>query len=116
MPCAGKNKKRGLAALRRITTKKGLPFLGNLGAPEGPPLPALFPTVRRTVGTGRDAERPDELFESLPGQTGCLPKDNNKKGFPFLGNLGAPEGTRTPDLLIRSQTGHLNLNTLPYKI
>lgn len=30
--------------------------------------------------------------------------------------LGAPEGTRTPDLLIRSQTGHLHLNTLPYKI
>ena len=30
--------------------------------------------------------------------------------------LGAPEETRTPDLLIRSQTGHLHLNTLPYKI
>ena len=29
-----------------------------------PPGPAHFPTVRRTVGTGRDADRPDVLFSS----------------------------------------------------
>ena len=39
-----------------------------------------------------------------------------KRSLAIASDLGAPEGTRTPDLLIRSQTGHLHLNTLPYKI
>ena len=67
------------------TNKKGFPFLGNLGAPEGAPLPALSPTVHRTVGSGRDENRPDELFESLPGQTDRLPDDSNKKRLPISG-------------------------------
>ena len=65
--------------------------------------PAPLRTVRRTVRKGRDAGRPDGLFESLPEISG---NDKKRRGFAFPQNLffGALEGTRTPGLLIRSQT------------
>ena len=49
----------------------------------------------------------------------CSPCQKNKKAmksFDFTAFSGAMEGTRTPGLLIRSQTEPLHLNTLPYKI
>ena len=65
--------------------------------------PAPLQTVRRTVRPGRDARRPDGLFESLPETSG---NDKKRRGSLFPWNLffGALEGTRTPGLLIRSQT------------
>ena len=65
--------------------------------------PAPLQTVRRTVRPGRDAGRPDGLFESLPETSG---NDKKRRGSLFPWNLffGALEGTRTPGLLIRSQT------------
>ena len=62
---------------------------------------AAFCVQEGPVRPGRDARRPDGLFESLPE----APESNKKRrGFAFPQNLffGALEGTRTPGLLIRS--------------
>ncbi len=52
--------------------------------------PAPLRTVRRTVRPGRDARRPDGLFESLPETSG---NDKKRRGFAFPQNLffGAAE-------------------------
>ena len=42
--------------------------------------PAHFPTVRRTVGPGRDANRPDVLFSSLSEAT----REQTKKKKPYV--------------------------------
>lgn len=57
---------------------------------------------------GRAATRRVLLCRTAPRQ--------KEKATQFPVWLGAPEETRAPDLLIRSQTEPLHLNTLPYKI
>ena len=62
-------------------------------------------SIRRTLKIGH------RLFRF------CAIQQRKEPATSFMSQaLGAPEETRTPDLLIRSQTGHLHLNTLPYKI
>ena len=69
--------------------------------------PALFPTVHWTVGTGRDTDRPDELFSSSDGaQTVATSRIIAIKKQPYTlckTVSGAPSGTRTQDPLIKSQ-------------
>ena len=70
-----------------------------------PPGPAHFPTVRRTVGTGRDADRPDVLFSSPMAHQMLLSQrlDIRKTPcFPARRLRGAPDWIRTSGLQSRS--------------
>ena len=70
-----------------------------------PPGPAHFPTVRRTVGTGRDADRPDVLFSSpMAHQMLIYQRLDIRKTpcFPARRLRGAPDWVRTSGLQSRS--------------
>ena len=70
-----------------------------------PPGPAHFPTVRRTVGTGRDADRPDVLFSSLMAHRVQLSRRLDKRKtpcFPARRLRGAHDWIRTSGLQSRS--------------
>ena len=70
-----------------------------------PPGPAHFPTVRRTVGTGRDADRPDVLFSSPMAHRVQLSRRLDKRKtpcFPARRLRGAPDWIRTSGLQSRS--------------
>lgn len=62
---------------------------------------AAFCMQEGPVRPGRDARRPDGLFESLP-ETSKSNKKRRGSLFPWNLFFGALEGTRTPGLLIRS--------------
>ena len=72
-----------------------------------PPGPAHFPTVRRTVGTGRDADRPDVLFSSPMAHRVQLSRRLDKRKtpcFPARRLRGAADRIRTCGLSGRSRT------------
>ena len=74
----------------------------SIRAPQGP---AHFPTVRRTVGTGRDADRPDVLFSSPMAHRVQLSRRLDKRKtpcFPARRLRGAPDWIRTSGLQSRS--------------
>ena len=74
----------------------------SIRAPQGP---AHFPTVPRTVGTGRDADRPDVLFSSPMAHRVQLSRRLDKRKtpcFPARRLRGAPDWIRTSGLQSRS--------------
>ena len=74
----------------------------SIRAPQGP---AHFPTVRRTVGTGRDADRPDVLFSSPMAHRVQLSRRLDKRKtpcFPARRLRGAADRIRTCGLSGRS--------------
>lgn len=76
----------------------------SIRAPQGP---AHFPTVRRTVGTGRDADRPDVLFSSPVAHRVQLSRRLDKRKtpcFPARRLRGAADRIRTCGLSGRSRT------------
>ena len=76
----------------------------SIRAPQGP---AHFPTVRRTVGTGRDADRPDVLFSSPMAHRVQLSRRLDKRKtpcFPARRLRGAADRIRTCGLSGRSRT------------
>ena len=80
----------------------------SIRAPQGP---AHFPTVRRTVGTGRDADRPDVLFSSPMAHRVQLSRRLDKRKtpcFPARRLRGAADRIRTCGLSgRRTQTSKL---------
>ena len=75
----------------------------SIRAPQGP---AHFPTVRRTVGTGRDADRPDVLFSSPMAHRVQLSRRLDKRKtpcFPARRLRGAADRIRSCGLLGREK-------------
>ena len=76
----------------------------SIRAPQGP---AHFPTVRRTVGTGRDTDRPDVLFSSPMAHRVQLSRRLDKRKtpcFPARRLRGAHDWIRTSGLQSRSRS------------